>query len=66
MTDQELRDKAYKEQVKYCTDNKLPVFICPSGECIYCKFDLTKRYTVERFGNDIITGCPSCHRSYVD
>ena len=48
------------KQLKYCKDNKLPFFAPRSGICWSCHQQIPDR------GDELITGCNHCCRSYCD
>ena len=53
-------------QKTYCDERKVPMFTPTDGRCFRCGQDITDALTVERASKELITGCPLCHRSYVD
>lgn len=52
-----------QKKVKMTKEHKL-MFV-PDGICPYYGCDITKVYDLDEI-NDIISGCPKCHRSFVD
>lgn len=64
---------ALKERIdaqrKYCQANSLPMFAPGNGACPFCGRDIYSGpygYDEKRAGGTLITGCPYCHRSFVD
>ena len=73
--------KSIESQKKYCLQKKTPVFSPPDGSCYRCHRNIFKprlflndngdllSFTgikTETASTKLITGCPHCHRSYVD
>ena len=61
----ELLDKQ-DAQIKYCKDKKLPHFAPISGRCWNCGKQIYERITLEKAGNELVTGCSFCRRSFCD
>lgn len=68
-------EKSIKSQDEYCKDNSVMLFAPYDGECFYCGRqiyeardlgDEIRGYTTKEASETLITGCPFCHRSYVD
>ena len=72
------RDKAIEAQKKYCAENRLPRFAPDNGWC-RCGKNIYERHlnttfrlayysgiSVEQAGEELITGCPHCQRTYCD
>lgn len=61
------RDESIKAQRDYCERKNKPYFIPWGARCV-CGFEIfgEKGYTVEQAGKQLITGCPWCHRSFLD
>ena len=55
-------EAARKAQEELCAKEGLPHFAPRSGECWSCG----KQIYEELDGQSLVTGCPSCHRSYCD
>lgn len=54
-------------QKQYCRDNKAPHFAPEDGFCYSCgKQIYANGRNIEYASNELITGCPHCHRSYCD
>ena len=53
-------------QAKYCEENDVPHFAPYTGRCWACGRQIYNKISYERAANRLITGCPYCHRSYVD
>ena len=58
-------------QIKYCEERNLPLFAPPGGLCFYCGRSVYIRgpgniSAVEWAGRDHLTGCPFCHRSFLE
>ena len=56
-------------QRQYCRANSVPMFAPTTGFCPNCGrniYDGPYGYTEAKAGSTLITGCPYCHRSYVD
>jgi hypothetical protein len=49
-----------EKQMQYCHENNLIFFAPYDGKCDYCGKEITD--TDEK----LITGCPHCHRSFVE
>ncbi len=58
----------YQEQVRYCEENGLPVFISESCRCPRCYGNLFGEGGIrpERAGEMLITSCPRCNASFCD
>jgi PP-loop superfamily ATP-utilizing enzyme len=54
----------FKLQEEFCKEKKLPLF--SSQYCYFCKKDIYEHIDVEKAKSTLITGCPCCHRSFVD
>ena len=68
-------EKSIEAQNKYCKDNSVILFAPYDGECFCCGRqiyeprklgDEIRGYTIKEASETLITGCPFCHRSYVD
>lgn len=75
-------NEAIKAQKQYCKENRVPNFTPENGRCWSCnqniyshgksvwkgKFDGRESVgiSVEKAGQELVTGCPHCHRSYCD
>ena len=66
---------AAKAQKKLQEDKNYPDFAPSSGTCYSCNKNIYREIdhgsyqtgiSVERATNELITGCPHCHRSYCD
>ena len=66
---------AIKAQEQYCKDNHDPLFAPQDGFCHSCGQQIyadiqtnwgTDWGYADRASNELITGCPHCHRSYID
>lgn len=57
-------DKAMKAQLDYCEKMKYPRFAPVDGICYYCKNQIYSLISAERAGEELITACPHCCRSY--
>ena len=65
---------AAESQRIFCALHRLPLFAPPTGICWTCGKNIYYNYgpepgdayTVARAGNEHITGCPFCHRSFCD
>lgn len=53
-------------QTGYCMKNKAPFFAPMDDNSWCCHKDIWKRISKEKASSELITGCPICHRSYVD
>ena len=59
-------------QAKYCKDHHDPHFAPEDGFCwscgnqIYASANGSRGESLEYASNELITGCPHCHRSYCD
>lgn len=61
------RDEFLRNQEKYCQEKKAPFFMPSDGICYSCRRDIIPRLIEKgEDGNNLITGCPLCHRSYCD
>lgn len=58
--------QAIAEQKQYCKDNKAPHFAPEDGFCWSCGKQIYANGYEGRASNELITGCPHCHRSYCD
>jgi len=63
--------KAIADQKKYCQDNHDPLFAPEDGFCWSCGHQIYATVHgsygyADRAANELITGCPHCHRSYCD
>lgn len=54
-----------KKQKEYCQANNVPFFMPNNGYCWDCGCDIVI-YLAEDMDKKLITGCPSCRRSYCD
>ncbi|AHM74549.1 hypothetical protein [Yersinia hibernica] len=66
---------ARKAQEEYCQNNGAPHFAPRDGICFRCKKDIYQQHslngrstgiTIEKAGNELVTYCPHCNRSYDD
>lgn len=59
---------AKQAQDKYCLEHEIPHFAPHNGICWNCNRNIYDDggISVEESGSRLITGCPFCHRSYVD
>lgn len=57
---------AIASQEKYCKDNHDPLFAPQDGFCHSCGKQIYVNGYEDRASNELITGCPHCHRSYCD
>lgn len=62
----EHREACYKAQLAFCEAQKVPFFVPPSGVCYACRQNVYDRHTIGGAGTHLITGCPFCHKSFVD
>lgn len=53
-------------QGKYCKANNLPYFAPVRENCSNCHRNVFAGYTMEQCKTTLITGCPFCHKSFVD
>lgn len=69
------KQKAIKAQKEYSETTRNPHFAPHDGNCWACRMNIYDKktkgdhehgITVEKAGNQLITGCPHCHRSYCD
>ena len=68
--------EAIAAQEEYCEKHGAPHFAPHSGLCFRCHLQIygilvadgkeTYGISVEKAGNQLITGCPFCHISFVD
>ncbi|MBP5461899.1 MAG: hypothetical protein J6Y20_07230 [Lachnospiraceae bacterium] len=65
--------KAIMNQAQYCKDHETPHFAPRSGKCEFCGRFIYKTdandmngYSPEYAKEHLITGCPICHKSFVD
>lgn len=56
------RDELIEAQLKYCKDNKYPLFSPSDGYCWKCGKDAVD----ETWETELITGCTKCNISYCD
>jgi hypothetical protein len=61
-------DTAYKILLQglYCTEKKVPFFAPRDSNSWCCHKNIWERISEEKARNELVTGCPICHRSYVD
>ncbi|AIM37357.1 hypothetical protein KO02_12130 [Sphingobacterium sp. ML3W] len=68
-------NQAIKAQKSYCEKSGDPHFAPTNGICYRCKNQIyfqinhgsySTGISVEKATNQLITGCPHCHRSYCD
>lgn len=57
---------AIADQEKYCRDHNDPLFAPADGFCHSCGKQIYTNGYEQRASNELITGCPHCHRSYCD
>ena len=57
---------AIAAQKQYCKDNHDPLFAPADGFCHSCGKQIYANGYERRASNELITGCPHCHRSYCD
>ena len=59
---------AKKAQKKYCKEKEYPLFAPIDGVCWSCGKNIycVNGISVEHASNNLITGCPFCHRSFCD
>lgn len=55
-----------KAQKEFCHNGGGPHFAPEDGFCWSCGKQIHTRITLNEAANDLITGCPHCHRSYCD
>ena len=48
------------KQKEYCNKNDYPMFVADSGICYSCN------RSIQDNGEELITGCPHCNRSFCD
>ena len=61
------RVKCLQAQLRYCEQHEIPTFMIPmSGFCPHCNRDVYSDMTPEEASQRLLTGCPWCHRSFVD
>jgi hypothetical protein len=60
-----MNEEKINAQKKYCKLNGLPNF-AGSGVCFSCGKNVFQNMTVEKSGNNLITGCPHCNKSFCD
>lgn len=58
--------QAQKEYCSNGTPNFAEFGTDIKGKCIYCHENIWEYISLEKASNDLITGCPVCHRSYCD
>ena len=51
-------------QKTYCETNGLPMF-APTN-CYFCHRNIYEQISLKKASSELITGCPYCHRSYID
>lgn len=61
----EVKEKL-EAQKKYCEGLKTPWWIPYDGVCYSCHRQIMNCYTLKGAKSTVITGCPHCHRSFVD
>lgn len=54
-----------KAQIKYCTEHSI-LFAPSDGICWNCGKQIYDAITLEYASTQLVTGCPHCHRSFVD
>jgi len=54
-----------KLQEEYCEKNHVP-FFAPKDKCWSCNNNIWEAISEEKASNELITGCPYCHRSFCD
>jgi len=67
-------NEAWNEQVRsaiaaqkqYCEDNHDPLFAPDDGFCWSCGEQIYANGYENQAATTLITGCPHCHRSYID
>lgn len=61
-------EKAVEAQRNLCRAREVPMFAPANGICTRCGKDIYSKggYSVGRASISHITGCPFCHRSFVD
>ncbi len=59
---------AKKAQKNYCKEKVYPLFAPKDGVCWNCGKNIycVNGISVEQASNNLITGCPFCHRSFCD
>ena len=61
-----------KKQREYCKSSGDPHFAPDSGRCwkcgknVYQNYEIDERIHKGESGEELVTGCPHCHRSYCD
>jgi hypothetical protein len=57
-----------KRQAQLCKEKELPHFAPSNGICWRCKRNIYQNYGTSKgkTGEEFITGCPHCSRSYCD
>ena len=63
------KGKAIAAQMIFCNKHNLPMFAPSNGICWRCRKNIYEGeygISVEKAGSMLITGCPYCHRTYVD
>lgn len=58
--------EAINAQEQYCKDNQVPHCAPEDGFCWSCGKQIYVNGYENRASNELITGCPHCHRSYCD
>ncbi len=61
----EIRDKINAQKI-YCKNRKVPFFAPKDGVCESCHRQIFNRISLDFASQRLITGCPYCHKSYVD
>lgn len=57
---------AIQKQKEYCKTNQAPLFAPEDGFCYSCGTQIYNEYDHDYVSNNLITGCPHCHKSYCD
>lgn len=55
-----------KAQKEYCAKHEAPYFAPHDGFCTSCHHQIYSKINHDEASNELITGCPICHRSYCD
>lgn len=65
MTEKEIEMKR-KAQKEYCAEkpNFAEFGTDSKGNCINCGKNIWEHISLEKASNELITGCPICHRTY--
>lgn len=65
-----MNDKAHdamQEQQVFCKEHDFPMFVPESGRCFSCGFMIfSDERMQQKAGEELITSCPRCKRSFVD